>query len=486
MSLALPVRRLAFDHGTSRRRRRGASVLAWCVALGCGTDPATSDSSEGSSSGGAVGETTETSGGDPTAPTDPTSADSTGDTAPATDTGSVLCGDDADCTDADAPFCEMGSCVACDLTVQPDASCAARDRGTPLCIEGSCGACERQPEVCQGATPICGESGACEPCDDHVECPRGAGCDILSGECLPADAVVYVNDTSTCPGAGTADSPLCSIQDAIELLGPGAHGTIRIDQNDGYFEPIGIGSSQTLALIGEDLFPTRLWGGPGDAPGLFVGGAFTRVYLHHLDLRSSNADTHVVVEGGTVYGTDVRIRPQGQRAIHAFDGASVRLYNATVRSRSGNVESVLLEDATLRAVNVTFIGQLGAAGVDEFPYPALLCDATSEVTIRNSIFATRGGIPGSEITCDGADITYSAFEGFFPGRGNVTVGVFPDATPEDWFADYLEGDFHLVNDGVSVFADIGQWREGDLPVDIDGDARPRVDGATDFPGADVP
>jgi len=58
--------------------------------------------------------------------------------------------------------------------------------------------------------------------------------------------------------------------------------------------------------------------------------------------------------------------------------------------------------------------------------------------------------------------------------------------PEQWFVGYGAGNFHLQNDGLSLFADIAQWQPGDPLTDIDGDPRPTTAGAADYAGADVP
>ncbi|RMG94603.1 MAG: hypothetical protein D6705_15815 [Deltaproteobacteria bacterium] len=68
------------------------------------------------------------------------------------------------------------------------------------------------------------------------------------------------------------------------------------------------------------------------------------------------------------------------------------------------------------------------------------------------------------------------------GAGNTMSGMY-DA---GWFANPGGGDYHLSPSGATTFADVATWKEGDPPVDYDGDARPGVDGAKDYAGADVP
>ena len=98
---------------------------------------------------------------------------------------------------------------------------------------------------------------------------------------------------------------------------------------------------------------------------------------------------------------------------------------------------------------------------------------------------TRGGSPPDEVACAAANITYSATEGGVAGEGNVAAGMFPGGSPGDWFVDYTTGNFHIQNDGLTLFGDVAQWQEGDPPTDIDGEPRPTVDGTADYAGADL-
>lgn len=98
--------------------------------------------------------------------------------------------------------------------------------------------------------------------------------------------------------------------------------------------------------------------------------------------------------------------------------------------------------------------------------------------VRNSFLVMVGA--AAEIQCAGADVTYSATEGNTPGMGNVALGNVMPA----WVTS-LANDFHLAAPPVAVLS-AAEWNTGDPVVDIDGDARPDVDGTADVAGADLP
>ena len=117
---------------------------------------------------------------------------------------------------------------------------------------------------------------------------------------------------------------------------------------------------------------------------------------------------------------------------------------------------------------------------------ALRCTLPMAVNVRNSILVTRGGTPPDEVACHrsrrdhrvqrdrGQRLRAPATRPWVPS---------PAGAPQDWFANFTGGDFHLQNDGVTDFADIAQWETGDPAQDIDGDLRPSVDGTADVAGS---
>ena len=119
----------------------------------------------------------------------------------------------------------------------------------------------------------------------------------------------------------------------------------------------------------------------------------------------------------------------------------------------------------------------------QFDAPALACTGPTSVTVRNSILVSRAVT--TDIDCDDADISYSATELLVPGAGNVALGDMNMMDATAWFDGYNGGDFLLNNPPAAVLT-AAQWQAGDPAVDIEGTARPDVDGTADVAGADVP
>ena len=59
------------------------------------------------------------------------------------------------------------------------------------------------------------------------------------------------------------------------------------------------------------------------------------------------------------------------------------------------------------------------------------------------------------------------------------------STDPDWYANLLMGNFHLGSPPAALLI-TAHWREGDPPVDVDGDARPTRDDTQEPAGADRP
>ncbi|MBP7290571.1 MAG: hypothetical protein KBB21_28350, partial [Nannocystaceae bacterium] len=115
-----------------------------------------------------------------------------------------------------------------------------------------------------------------------------------------------------------------------------------------------------------------------------------------------------------------------------------------------------------------------------------MCNAGATVTVRNSLLLSRADA-ASDIQCSNASISDSVTEANFPGGSNITtVGVMGATESMSWFAGYASGNFHLTPMAPAAILTAAQWQSGDPLVDIDGDARPGVDGSADVAGADIP
>lgn len=118
------------------------------------------------------------------------------------------CFETSDCTDAQNPVCgASGACEPCDSALD-DAVCLQRDATAPRCRlsgagVGRCVACREasanvESADCTGAvTPVCDGDGSCRACAANAECQSNV-CDFGSGgqkgRCVPGGEIVYVDN----------------------------------------------------------------------------------------------------------------------------------------------------------------------------------------------------------------------------------------------------------------------------------------------------
>jgi hypothetical protein len=101
------------------------------------------------------------------------------------------------------------------------------------------------------------------------------------------------------------------------------------------------------------------------------------------------------------------------------------------------------------------------------------------VSIRNSLIVARTDNP-EIVGCDQAEITNNALEAAL--AGNTSLGAMNIA----WFPQAAMADFHIGMNVPAPLTTAATWQTGDPATDIDGDARPTVDGSQDYAGADIP
>ena len=449
----------------ARERMRRAGLVGMVVA-GCASntvgvgDEGTTDAATGETSSAQVtasdagwGETDGTS-----------STGSSGADDPDSTTTSVGCADSADCHDPAAPICEAGRCVGCQLTAEPQAACADRDPSMPLCLDdGSCAACPADA-VCPAVAPACG----CTACVSHDECPGGAACGFDDGECL-SGAVVYVDDQPACPGTGTEQDPFCSIQDAIDLVGDGGMGTIRVAPHDGagYVEGVQTLPNQVIGILGNGGLAVVSAPAEGATSVLSVPDDSTSVYVARVVLRGSTMAPALSLEGGHLDMQASRLSQNPGGSLYVGPGASAYVDNSMIATTTYTGGRGIDVDGGQVVVSYT---SLVIGAID----PTIVCTPGSTVEIRDSIVLNMWS--GNELDCE-----------IFVFEANVTTAEVGQP-PYDfiWFENQFAGDLHLRPEGAAVFADYAQWNAGDPATDIDGDPRPRVDGTPDFPGADVP
>jgi hypothetical protein len=252
------------------------------------------------------------------------------------------------------------------------------------------------------------------------------------------------------------------------------------EQDSGLGYPgVTIDGGKTVAFLAAPGEHPILLGTMGN-PGLAVAGAGTILYLDGLGVSGNTMGLGLRVNDALAWVDRSRIVQNSGGGVLAENGAELTLRNCFVTGAGNGISAVVLTDANASILYSTMFSSAFA------PTAALSCAGATNASMRNSIVVTEGGALGNEIDCAGIDSTHSATEALLPGEGNVSVGMFPDGTPEQWFSNVTIGDLGLQNDGLTLFADVALWTMGDPPNDIDSDPRPAVDGTPDFAGADVP
>jgi cysteine-rich repeat protein len=171
-------------------------------------------------------------------------------------------------------------------------------------------------------------------CTGSVQCNRDADCDWLCDDrtraCLDAAQVLFVDCTAPCPGAGTAQQPLCRLQDALDQASPGQ--AIRVAEGD---------CDEAVTVAVEDVL---------------VAG------VGQVRLQSPACPT-LVVDGVSALLRGIRVRGV------SGTGGGVRVTNAA--------------DATLRRLVITGGSCVG-----------LWCEAGSSCVLERSVvaFAAGGGV----------------------------------------------------------------------------------------------
>jgi hypothetical protein len=160
-----------------------------------------------------------------------------------------------------------------------------------------------------------------------------------------------------------------------------------------------------------------------------------------------------------------------------LDGGTTHLENSFITSNGTGFSThggVLLSDlGELSAVYTTIVDNNAGASAE-----SIHCNDPGPVMLRNTVMF--GQTQATSLSCDGAEASDSMVDTMLL-MGGRNVVVQPLADPA-WFKDAPGGDFHVKP--AAPFADLGRWRTGDPRVDYDGEARPDVDLAPDWAGAD--
>jgi len=378
-----------------------------------------------------------------------------------------------------------GTGVECEAeTGQPDPVCPGL---APFCVVGQCVPCSGGGDcgAIDPATPVCGVDDVCRPCAAHSECPGDAGCHLFEGTCLPPDAVAFVDPDGMCgPGDATLAQPACSLGQAFDAIGASPRATIHLAESV-YFEPVSVPAGRVYALLGGDETTVAINGG---ATATVTG----TLYLDSIDVQNLGVFGTGIESTGDVWLDDARVR-NNEIGLHSLSGRVVLrrsrvLDGPGVALRLEGSEPVVLvnsivanngEGATpggivsegtapIDVLYSTIVQNAGSSG------GAIDCGA-SVVTVRNSIVSSLA--LSDALACGGASsVTHSVVSDatFEAGPTNVALGAFG---PLLMNADYELG-------AGSIASDVAAWSQGDPATDINGAARPAMDGSPDDAGAD--
>jgi hypothetical protein len=398
---------------------------------------------------------------------------------------------DAACP-AGSSYCVDGTCEGC--TALAEDFCAAADPSTPVCDDASglCVACTPAEPFCADIAPFCAPDLECRGCWKHEQCPDSA-CDLHAGTCMPATAVVWVDDAA-CPGPGTGSEsdPFCELQTALLL--PVDVLTVRLRAGSIYEGQLSVGQARTIAVRGED-----------GRPRLSVAGSYAvnvangaQLLLAGLDVLGGNP----AINCGTaaLWLEDVVVQPGAGNGIVA-NNCELHVHRSRIIDRDGHaielrgrseleLRSSILglngqPDAPTHAVYVRDEGTASivystlAANRGSEPSASIACEATASAELRNSIAVS---LVGDSIECAEVTATRNVVDEPVEGEANVEVAALTPA----WFMDLAGGDFHLADVEDTPFGGLAVWQAGDPYEDVDGDPRGPAEAGVDVVGADAP
>jgi hypothetical protein len=340
---------LAMASGCGEPRRRSLDPVV--------LDPASPVDASGSSMGGIAGtdgqpgDEPDSSAGGGAGNADSSGAGETGGGPPA-DGAAAACGSDRECP-AGAPLCLEGRCsrcgtaedcqgptraAACDLASGRCVECTdsalhCQNEGKPFCRDNVCVGCQAAgARACAGARPACDvESGRCVECLASTDCglaeavcntevktcgpcrsdgqcsgkSGGPGVCMFhqDGRCASDAEALYVSSRSGCgsgSGAGSAVTPLCTVQAAVDAL------TL---------------TRRVLIIRGVGVSPGFSWSGGG--PQLSVIGQDGATIF-------GGNDVGIAIAGGDLYIRDLTVNG-AQVGIVARPGATLRLERVIVK-----------------------------------------------------------------------------------------------------------------------------------------------------------
>lgn len=405
------------------------------------------------------------------------------------------------------PYCsDEGVCIPCS---EPGFDCEAIDGGvTPVCDAGTgvCVECVNNGD-CEASAPFCETaSGTCTTCTKHEHCPESA-CNLESGECLPEDNVIYVENTpaicSDSPGndGHNPDNPICRLSIGLLRVSPDMAATIKIKQGQlPQDQANAVPEGVTLAIVRNGNTPVSLARNGAESALSISGGS--HVFVEKIGMFSTIKGTTIQVvkcdtesslwlERLSVY--------DGQYGVFARD-CMVHIHRSVVFGNTrGGIDlttNVGMTKLWLENNNVTENGDLFAiraaknsfldivyttiaANTKAQAAPQITCVTApnANMRLRNSLIADNNGVfvTGCEQEVPADDDT------------NLTAvaTTLQDLVDQGIAVSFSSGIVRAKAGGPLM--DRAIWLQGDPVDDYDMDnVRPTVDGTPDYAGADVP
>lgn len=473
-----------FKHVVLHMRRKTAAFAAALILGACFTPTGSVDSSptaattEGplttGTSPGTTGTTTEvapTTGVSPTSPT-------TGDPVTGTSTGPCVtagcdCEDDSGCDDG--LHCLASECVEC----FDDAHCDGQT-------------CDLEAHVCRS-------------CEEHSDCP-GTACELDDGRCFPMGETVhaYVNPGACAGLECTSDLPCCTVDEAFaRYLDSTDYLVVHLASNQQYSPFALTEDGKRVAVLGGDN--ARIAGAIGGEAGLILlgGDSFilhSELYVARLTIQDSSGTGVSCASADLLWLDDVDIVNQGGRPLSAADcslvarrselrfnsrglsvdgGGAIELVNTAVAHNGQGPALELHADGRFALLYTTVADASG-----QLPSLIGCVDPTATFSARNSVLVSDSSSDVTDCIPSALDIRDAAVSALdlVNSDNNISLVMWDDVPMQ--FLDWIGGDLHVAPD--NKFKDHAVWRTGDPATDLDGDARPHVDGAVDVAGADIP
>jgi len=248
------------------------------------------------------------------------------------------------------PICDAQTCRACDSARFGDGTaCASRDSTRPLCgPTGACVECVSTTSAdCNAnlAKPICDlASNTCVGCSGDDQCAaKGGGPGVCmshqDGRCAADSEVIYVENKAGCatsaltPGAGSATSPFCGPQLAID----------------------GLTTSRRVVLISGPVMGATWTVTSASTPVTFVGRTAAAI--------APGTTVGMRVTGpGDLYARDLVVRNSELVGVIAENGATLRLDHVTIDSNRGGGISIDNSAFDVRNTTITANGPGQAGG----------------------------------------------------------------------------------------------------------------------------